>query len=158
MHPRSTIAGAVAFTVLSPLHSLGAQACYGTPTSMTPPTWRAPSASASKAPSPGLKLVREVPLPGPANRFDYQSVDPSTGRIYMNHMNARRTIVFDADSSRVVTEIADVPRRRRSREQESHTTSRDAAKETNTTIVPRNCTPQRNAPGHVSAPGRNSLL
>jgi DNA-binding beta-propeller fold protein YncE len=28
----------------------------------------------------------------------------------MNHMNAGRTVVFDADSGRVVTEIADVPR------------------------------------------------
>src|SRR6185295_19035618 len=30
--------------------------------------------------------------------------------IYMNHMNAGRTIVFYADSSRVVTEIAGLPR------------------------------------------------
>jgi DNA-binding beta-propeller fold protein YncE len=62
------------------------------------------------APKPGLKLVREVPLPGPANRFDYQSVDPTTGRIYMNHMNAGRTIVFDADGSKVIAEIMDLPR------------------------------------------------
>jgi len=84
--------------------------CYATPTSMTPASWRVPAASASPTPKPGLKLVREMPLPGPANRFDYQSVDPALGRIYMNHMNAGRTIVFDADSNRVVTEIGDVPR------------------------------------------------
>jgi len=54
--------------------------------------------------------VREIPLPGPANRFDYQSVDPASGRIYMNHMNAGRTVVFDADSGKVITEIGDVPR------------------------------------------------
>jgi DNA-binding beta-propeller fold protein YncE len=77
---------------------------------MTPPAWRTPSAAAQKAPAAGLTLVRELPLPGPANRFDYQSFDPATGRIYMNHMNAGRTIVFDVDSGRVVTEIADVPR------------------------------------------------
>src|SRR4029079_10177230 len=47
---------------------------------------------------------------GPANRFDYQSFDPSTGRIYMNHMNAGRTVVFDADSSRVIAEIDGFPR------------------------------------------------
>ena len=41
---------------------------------------------------------------------DYQSVDPSTGRIYMNHMNAGRTVVFNADSGRVLTEIGDVSR------------------------------------------------
>ncbi len=57
-----------------------------------------------------MKLVREIPLPGPANRFDYQSVDPATGRIYMNHMNAGRTIVFDANGGKVITEITDLPR------------------------------------------------
>ncbi len=77
---------------------------------MTPASWRAPSSPAGPAPKPGLRLMREVPLPGPANRFDYQSVDPASGRIYMNHMNAGRTIVFDADSARVVTEIRDLPR------------------------------------------------
>jgi DNA-binding beta-propeller fold protein YncE len=69
-----------------------------------------PAPSTQKAPTPGFKLVREVPLPGPANRFDYQSFDASTGRIYINHMDAGRTVVFDADSSRVVTEIGGVPR------------------------------------------------
>jgi len=54
--------------------------------------------------------VRQIALPGPANRFDYQSVDTGSGRIYMNHMNAGRTIVFDADKGMVVAEITDVPR------------------------------------------------
>jgi DNA-binding beta-propeller fold protein YncE len=84
--------------------------CYATAASMTPATWRTPSVPARPAPAPGLRLVREIPLPGPANRFDYQSFDGSTHRIYMNHMNAGRTIVFDVDSSRVVAEIPDLPR------------------------------------------------
>jgi len=87
-----------------------AQSCFATPTSMTPASWRASPAPVQKAPAGGLKLIKELPLPGPANRFDYQSFDPSTGRIYMNHMNAGRTIVFDADSERVVSEIDGVPR------------------------------------------------
>jgi DNA-binding beta-propeller fold protein YncE len=77
---------------------------------MTPTSWRAPLRSPQPAPKPGLKLVREVALPGPANRFDYQSFDPATGRIYMNHMNVGRTIVFDANSNKVITEIMDLPR------------------------------------------------
>jgi DNA-binding beta-propeller fold protein YncE len=77
---------------------------------MTPAIWRVPSRPTQPAPKPGFKLVRELPLPGPANRFDYQSVDPATGRIYMNHMNAGRTVVFDADSAKVITEIMDLPR------------------------------------------------
>jgi DNA-binding beta-propeller fold protein YncE len=54
--------------------------------------------------------VRELALPGPANRFDYQSVDPASGRIYMNHMDAGTTLVFDADRGRVIAEITKVPR------------------------------------------------
>lgn len=94
----------------APLARASGQACYATPTSMTPTSWKTPTSAPSRAPTSGLKILREIPLPGPANRFDYQSVDPTTGRIYMNHMNAGRTIVFDADSARVITEIADVPR------------------------------------------------
>ena len=88
----------------------GAQACYATPGSMTPTTWRVPAPPTQHAPKPGLELVKQIPLPGPANRFDYQSFDPSTGRIYMNHMDAGRTVVFDANGDRVVTEIDGVPR------------------------------------------------
>jgi DNA-binding beta-propeller fold protein YncE len=104
---------AIASCLLFPFVSEGqspAPACYATPISMTPPSWLVPLASAQAAPKPGLRLVREIPLPGPANRFDYQSLDPATGRIYMNHMNAGRTVVFDANNGKVVTEIMDLPR------------------------------------------------
>ena len=30
-----------------------------------------------------LKTVTDVPLPGGTTRFDYQSLDPSTGRLYV---------------------------------------------------------------------------
>jgi DNA-binding beta-propeller fold protein YncE len=72
--------------------------------------WQPPPRAPQTAPKSGLKLIREIPLPGPANRFDYQSVDPGTGRIYMNHMSAGRTIVFDANNGKVITEILDLPR------------------------------------------------
>lgn len=86
------------------------QGCDARPTSMTPASWQAPAAPARKRVPGALRLLREIPLPGPANRFDYQAVDPTTGRIYINHMNAGRTIVFDADSDRVILEISDVNR------------------------------------------------
>ncbi len=105
----STIAGCLLFPLAVAAQS-SASGCYATRTSMTPASWRAPVRKPQPAPKPGLKLVREVPLPGPANRFDYQSVDPATGRIYMNHMNAGRTIVFDANGGKVITEIIDLPR------------------------------------------------
>jgi DNA-binding beta-propeller fold protein YncE len=101
-------------TLLFPPSLAGAQSappiCAATAHAMTPASWKAPTRAAQPAPKPGLSLVREIPLPGPANRFDYQSVDPGTGRIYLNHMNAGRMVVFDADSGRVVTEILDLSR------------------------------------------------
>jgi hypothetical protein len=35
-------------------------------------------------------------LPGAAVRFDYQSFDPSSRRLYIAHMNASQLVVFDA--------------------------------------------------------------
>ena len=84
--------------------------CLATAESLTPAGWRSAEVTSGAPPRTGLRLVREIPLPGPANRFDYQSVDPVTGRIYMNHMNAGRTIIFDANNAKVIAEIADVPR------------------------------------------------
>lgn len=84
--------------------------CSATATSLTPAGWPSPRLAESAKPKPGLTLVAELPLPGPANRFDYQSIDTVTRRLYMNHMNAGRTIVFDLDARRIVGEIKDVPR------------------------------------------------
>ena len=77
---------------------------------MTPVSWHAPVRPVQPAPTPGLKLLREIPLPGPANRFDYQSIDPASRRIYLNHMNAGTTLVFDIDSAKVIREITGLPR------------------------------------------------
>lgn len=57
-----------------------------------------------------LRVVRELPLPGPANRFDYQSFDATTGRLWMNHMNAGETLVFAADSAKLLGVITGLPR------------------------------------------------
>ena len=53
-----------------------------------------------------LKLVENVPLPGPSNRFDYTSLDPTTGRLYIAHMDADELLVFDTHTRRVVRTIA----------------------------------------------------
>src|ERR1039457_7123253 len=49
-----------------------------------------------------LKQVADVPLPGPAVRFDYQSLDASHGRLYIAHMNADQLVFSDQDQSRTV--------------------------------------------------------
>ena len=53
-----------------------------------------------------LQLVANVPLPGPSNRFDYTSLDPTSGRLYIAHMNAGQLLVFDTRKRRVVKTIA----------------------------------------------------
>lgn len=77
---------------------------------MTPASWTSPPRSAQRAPTEGFTLVATVPLPGPANRFDYQSFDAKRGRLYMNHMNAGHLLVFDATGGRVVQDVANLPR------------------------------------------------
>ena len=52
-----------------------------------------------------LTKVADIPLPGPAVRFDYQSFDPSTNRLYIAHMNADQLIVFDAASRKVIANL-----------------------------------------------------
>jgi len=56
-----------------------------------------------------LKTVADVPLPGPAVRFDYQSLDASSGRLYIAHMNADRIVVFDTATRKVLADLAGFP-------------------------------------------------
>jgi DNA-binding beta-propeller fold protein YncE len=49
-------------------------------------------------------------MPGPAVRFDYQSFDPSSGRLYIAHMNADQLIVFDTSKRQVVANLDGFPR------------------------------------------------
>ncbi len=82
-------------------------ACSATPTSLTPAGWQGPMPLApAGTPSGALRVVQDYPLPAPANRFDYQSVDPASGRLYLSHMNAGRLIVFDLNGSRVIAEVS----------------------------------------------------
>lgn len=85
--------------------------CAATPTTLTPAHWYAPIPKAEPgAPRGTLHLLSEYSLPGPANRFDYQSLDPAAGRLYLNHMNAGRLVVFDIRAGRLVTEIPGLAR------------------------------------------------
>jgi len=62
--------------------------------------------SASAKPGkPVLRTVMDVPMPGPPVRFDYQSLDPTTGRLYIAHMNADQLVVFDTMGQKVVANL-----------------------------------------------------
>jgi DNA-binding beta-propeller fold protein YncE len=52
-----------------------------------------------------LDLVADVPLTGPAVRFDYQSMDAEHGRLYIAHMNADQLVVFDTAARKVVATL-----------------------------------------------------
>jgi DNA-binding beta-propeller fold protein YncE len=52
-----------------------------------------------------LVKVADVPMPGPAVRFDYQSLDADHGRLYIAHMNADQLVVFDTQKRQVVANL-----------------------------------------------------
>lgn len=56
-----------------------------------------------------LTKVVDIPLPGPAVRFDYQSLDRTHGRLYIAHMNANQLVVFDVKKREVVANLDGFP-------------------------------------------------
>jgi DNA-binding beta-propeller fold protein YncE len=68
-------------------------------------------AFATSAPTgPALERREDIPLPGPAARFDYQSVDTISNRLYISHMNAGELVVFNLERRRVEGVVRDLPR------------------------------------------------
>jgi len=64
------------------------------------------------SPSPNLPLrtLRDVPLTGGATRFDYQSFDPNTGRLYIAHLGDSTMVVFDANKEAKAGEVKNLSR------------------------------------------------
>ena len=59
---------------------------------------------------PVLRVVADVPLPGPTSRYDYQSLDPASGRLYIADMGAGRLIAFDTRRRRVASTAENLPK------------------------------------------------
>jgi DNA-binding beta-propeller fold protein YncE len=55
------------------------------------------------------RVVADVPLPGPAARFDYQSFDATTGRLWIAHMGAGEVLAFDVRTRQVVARVRNMP-------------------------------------------------
>jgi DNA-binding beta-propeller fold protein YncE len=55
--------------------------------------------------APVLRIVADVPMPGPPVRFDYQSLDTGSNRLYISHMNAGQLVVVDLGSRKVVANL-----------------------------------------------------
>lgn len=55
-----------------------------------------------------LDLVADVPLGGECLRFDYQSIDPDRGLLFIAHLGAGQVVVFDTERREVVRRVDDV--------------------------------------------------
>jgi DNA-binding beta-propeller fold protein YncE len=55
------------------------------------------------------RVVADVPLPGRAARFDYQSLDATTGRLWIAHMGAGEVLAFDVRTRQVSARVPDMP-------------------------------------------------
>src|SRR6266487_334214 len=76
------------------------------PPVQTPWSGTIPPASTADAP---LRLVADIPLPGSASRFDYQSLEPASGRLFISHMGAGQLVVFDVRAGRVIGNLGGFP-------------------------------------------------
>jgi DNA-binding beta-propeller fold protein YncE len=67
------------------------------------------SATASQALGPRRtaewRVLADVPLPGRAARFDYQSLDRAAGRLWIAHMGAGEVLAFDVRTRQVVARV-----------------------------------------------------
>ncbi len=70
---------------------------------------RPPAAPQEPAPAPVLRTVADVPLPGPAVRFDYQSLDAASDRLFISHMGAGEIVVFNVRTRKVERTIGGLP-------------------------------------------------
>jgi len=91
--------GVVAGVALSIALSLFALTC----TAKSPPL-------SSPSPNLPLRTLRDVPLSGGATRFDYQSFDPNTGRLYIAHLGDSTMVVFDANKEAQAGEVKNLSR------------------------------------------------
>jgi hypothetical protein len=57
-----------------------------------------------------LHVLTDVPLTGGTTRFDYQSLDSGSNRLYIAHLGSDLMTVFDVNKQTVVTDVKDLKR------------------------------------------------
>ncbi len=57
-----------------------------------------------------LERIKDLPLPGRTARFDYETLDPASGRLYINQMGDNQLLVYDVRSRHLVAALAGFPR------------------------------------------------
>ncbi|MFO0587539.1 MAG: YncE family protein [Polyangiaceae bacterium] len=91
----------------APQGTTTAATAQGTTTAATAETTGAPGKA-----RPPLVLVRDVPLPGGATRFDYQDIDPARGHLFIAHMNDASVVVANLSDGAAVKVLPGIPRAR----------------------------------------------
>jgi DNA-binding beta-propeller fold protein YncE len=57
----------------------------------------------------GLRTVATIALPGDTSRFDYASLDPQRGLLFIAHLGAGQVIEVDIHANRVIRTIGNLP-------------------------------------------------
>jgi len=57
----------------------------------------------------GLRAAGQIPLPGDSSRFDYASLDPARGLLFIAHLGASQVVEVDVRAQKVVRTIGDLP-------------------------------------------------
>ena len=76
------------------------------PNQPTPTESQARTVSASLP----LRVLTDVPLTGGTTRFDYQSLDSGSGRLYIAHLGSDLMTVFDVNKQVIVGDVKDLKR------------------------------------------------
>jgi len=84
----------------------GTLTVVGSPLATTTATTAKTTTAADSLP---LVRVADVPLPDGSSRFDYQSLDPTRGRLYVAHLGAGTIAVVDVRRRKVVGDVHGVP-------------------------------------------------
>src|SRR6516162_1642048 len=73
----------------------------------------APASRPADSPSPssagGLRVVARIPLPGGNSRFDYASLDPRRGLLFVAHLGASQVVEINIRTHQVVRTIPGLP-------------------------------------------------
>ncbi len=96
----------LAFTLVGPPRAPTPTCTLGGPAVEARWSGTTPPASTADAP---LRLVADVPLPGSASRFDYQSLESASGRLFISHMGAGQLVVVDVRAGRVMANLDGFP-------------------------------------------------
>src|SRR6266850_6116475 len=110
----------IAGVVLSILFTVFALTCTAKapPTNVAAPSFPGlpkPDSSASLPSSATsgnlpLRTLRDIPLSGDATRFDYQSFDPNSGRLYIAHLGDGTMAVFDTNKETLIGDVKNLLR------------------------------------------------